>query len=72
MADKRRRQKKPQEPVVIFGPQYGNLRSREFWVAINATNNRTLYDFAVALQDVEARVLRVLNDHIQRAHDEDR
>lgn len=43
-----------------FQPTYSGSNSEFFWAAIRDTNDRTLYTFACALQDIEARVLREL------------
>ena len=55
------RKRHSKAPEVIILARYSGDRSSEFWDAINATKDRTLYDFACALQSVEARVLAVLN-----------
>ena len=41
-------------------PLYGGEASKPFWKLINATGDLTLYNFACALQDIEARVLMML------------
>lgn len=49
-----------------FAPRYSGEASETFWreVARHA-KDRTLYDFACCLQDIESRVLAVLNTGIR-------
>ena len=61
---------KRKAPDVIYLGHYSGDRSVAFWDAINATKDRTLYDFACALQELESRVLAVLNTSKKKAsHD---
>ena len=58
------------EAVIVesyyFMPHYGGESSQKFWAEIrHATNDRTLYDFACALQEIESRVLGVLNTGVR-------
>jgi hypothetical protein len=39
---------------------YSGENSRAFWREINRTKDRTLYDFAVSLQEIESRVFAVV------------
>ncbi len=49
-----------------FHPHYGGEASKQFWKEIvHPVNDRALYDFACALQDVESRVLAVLNTGVR-------
>jgi hypothetical protein len=49
-----------------FQPHYSGDGSVTFWKAVNrASDDRTLYDFACALQDVESRVLAVVNGYVR-------
>lgn len=54
------------EAVIVescyFRPKYAGDDSIKFWKEVNhPANDRTLYDFACALQDLESRVLAALN-----------
>jgi len=44
-----------------FQPRYSGDASRSFWNTVNASTNPMLYQFGCALQDLEERVLRVVN-----------
>ena len=49
-----------------FRPRYSGDDSIKFWKEVRyPSNDRTLYDFACALQDIEARVLAVLNTGVR-------
>ena len=49
-----------------FQPQYAGEQSAKFWKEVrDLANDRTLYDFACALQDLEHRVLAVLNTSVR-------
>lgn len=49
-----------------FQPQYSGSQSKKFWKEIcDSSNDRTLYDFACALQDLEQRVLAAVNDGVR-------
>ncbi len=62
MKAKPRRKPVVAEPVVVFRPRYSGDLSIPFWKAVNATNDHTLYLYCCALQDIEARLLQVLNE----------
>jgi len=50
-----------------FKPRYSGDESRKFWGEIGKVqdDDLTLYAFACALQDIEGRLLRVLNEHVR-------
>jgi hypothetical protein len=49
-----------------FQPHYSGSASVKFWKEVNhPANDRTLYDFAVALQELESRFLAALNPGIE-------
>jgi hypothetical protein len=49
-----------------FQPHYSGDDSRKFWHEVNMkTNDRTLYDLGCALQDLESRVLRAVNEGVR-------
>jgi hypothetical protein len=49
-----------------FQPKYSGDASEKFWREIrHPANDRALYDFACALQDIEGRVLAVLNSSVR-------
>lgn len=49
-----------------FRPHYSSNASTKFWREVrHAANDRTLYDFACALQEMESRVLAVLNTGVR-------
>jgi hypothetical protein len=49
-----------------FQPRYSGATAHKFWNEVrHPANDRALYDFACALQDLEARVLAVLNDGVR-------
>jgi len=49
-----------------FKPKYSGEESAKFWKEVRHTaNDRTLYDFACALQDLESRVLGALNSGVR-------
>lgn len=48
-----------------FQPRYSGAGSRRFWLAVNRSPDRALYDFAAALMEMEARVLAVVNTHVR-------
>ena len=50
------------KPIVM--PRYAGRASDDFWAAIKAVDDTTLYMFGVALQDLESRVLACLNTAI--------
>lgn len=49
-----------------FRPRYSGDDSEKFWREVrHMANDRTLYDFACALQDIESRVLAVVNTGVR-------
>lgn len=53
---------------IVFLAKYAGEMSEHFWRAVNRTKDRTLYDFACALQDLEGKVLAVLNTTERKKH----
>jgi hypothetical protein len=59
-----------------FQPHYSGSTSKKFWKEVSdMSNDRVLYDFACALQDLEVRVLAAVNkgvmvraEKVVRAH----
>lgn len=48
-----------------FNARYSGELSVRIWNEITKSTDRTLFDFALALQDVESRFLAVLNADIE-------
>jgi hypothetical protein len=49
-----------------FSPRYSGEESEKFWREVNnPANDRVLYDFACALQDLEHRVLTAVNAGVE-------
>jgi hypothetical protein len=50
----------------VFQPHYSGKQSQKFWKEVVAAgNDRVLYDFGCALQDIESRLLRVVNEGVR-------
>lgn len=49
-------------PTPVFKPRYSGGLSQAFWDAVNARDDDSLFVVGCALQDLEGRVLQLLND----------
>ncbi len=64
-----KRNREELERQCSFQPMYSGDDSERFWSTVRRSPNRTLYVLGCALQDLEGRVLREVNEavHLQVA-----